>query len=433
MIYYSLKNPTETASFSKAVIKGIAPDRGLYFPKEIPQLEKEFIDSLPTLPLHEMATAVVLPFVEEEMSRADLYTIIQKTFDFDFPIVPITDQIGSLELFHGPTLAFKDVGARFMAQCLGYFNQQEKQQNTTVLVATSGDTGGAVANGFFGVNGIDVVILYPKGKVSQVQEKQLTTLGQNITALEVDGVFDDCQTMVKTAFLDQDITKYRQLTSANSINVARWLPQMLYYFIAYQTHRKNSDQPLVCAVPSGNFGNICAGMMGQQMGLPIDHFIACTNVNDVVPRYLSNQVYAPKPTVPTISNAMDVGDPSNFVRIQKIYGNDFSRLQQHLTGYRFTDEETCDAMQKIFDETSGYIADPHGAIGYLGLKAYLENRPEKKGIFLETAHPIKFPETVEKTLGQKIPIPSRLQDLMQREKKSISIKDYTDLKDFLLR
>lgn len=433
MIYYSLKNPTETASFSKAVIKGIAPDRGLYFPQEIPKLEKEFIDSLPTLPIHEMATEVMLPFVNQEMSRADLYTIIQKTFDFDFPIVPITEQIGSFELFHGPTLAFKDVGARFMAQCLGYFNQKEKQQKTTVLVATSGDTGGAVANGFLGVDGIDVVILYPKGKVSPVQEKQLTTLGQNITALEVDGVFDDCQTMVKTAFLDQDITKHRQLTSANSINVARWLPQMLYYFIAYQTHRKNSDQPLVCAVPSGNFGNICAGMMGQQMGLPIDHFIACTNVNDVVPRYLSNQVYAPKPTVPTISNAMDVGDPSNFVRIQKIYGNDFSRLQQHLTGYRFTDEETCTAMQEIFDETSGYIADPHGAIGYLGLKAYLENRPEKKGIFLETAHPIKFPETVEKTLGQKIPIPSRLQDLMQREKKCISIKDYSDLKDFLLR
>ena len=433
MIYYSLKNPNETASFSKAVIKGIAPDRGLYFPQEIPQLEKDFIDSLPTLPLYEMATEVMLPFVEKEISRADLYTIIQNTFVFDFPIVPITEQIGSFELFHGPTLAFKDVGARFMAQCLGYFNQKGKQQKTTVLVATSGDTGGAVANGFLGVDGIDVVILYPKGKVSPVQEKQLTTLRQNITALEVNGVFDDCQTMVKTAFLDQDITKYRQLTSANSINVARWLPQMLYYFIAYQTHRKNSDQPLVCAVPSGNFGNICAGMMGQQMGLPIDHFIACTNVNDVVPRYLSNQVYAPKPTVPTISNAMDVGDPSNFVRIQKIYGNDFSRLQQHLTGYRFTDEETCTAMQEIFDETSGYIADPHGAIGYLGLKAYLENRPEKKGIFLETAHPIKFPETVEKTLGQKIPIPSRLQDLMQREKKSISIKDYTDLKDFLLR
>lgn len=433
MIYYSLKNPNETASFSKAVIKGIAPDRGLYFPQEIPQLEKDFIDSLPTLPLYEMATEVMLPFVEKEISRADLYTIIQNTFVFDFPIVPITEQIGSFELFHGPTLAFKDVGARFMAQCLGYFNQKGKQQKTTVLVATSGDTGGAVANGFLGVDGIDVVILYPKGKVSPVQEKQLTTLRQNITALEVNGVFDDCQTMVKTAFLDQDITKYRQLTSANSINVARWLPQMLYYFIAYQTHRKNSDQPLVCAVPSGNFGNICAGMMGQQMGLPIDHFIACTNVNDVVPRYLSNQVYAPKPTVPTISNAMDVGDPSNFVRIQKIYGNDFSRLQQHLTGYRFTDEETCTAMQEIFDETSGYIADPHGAIGYLGLKAYLENRPEKKGIFLETAHPIKFPETVEKTLGQKIPIPSRLQDLMQREKKSISIKGYTDLKDFLLR
>ena len=315
MHYYSLSNPNEITSFSKAVVNGIAPDRGLYFPSEIPKLPASFFETIEQMDVHEMALTAIEAFVGDEIPRTELKRIVKTTLDFEFPVVPVDDQIGSLELFHGPTLAFKDVGARFMAQCLGYFNQQNSDQKVTVLVATSGDTGGAVANGFLGVEGIEVVILYPKGKVSEVQEQQLTTLGQNITALEVDGVFDDCQDMVKTAFLDTEITNQRKLTSANSINVARWLPQMLYYFLAYRQLKKKK-QPLVVAVPSGNFGNICAGMIAQQMGLPIDHFIAATNVNDAVPSYLESGNYQAVKTTPTISNAMDVGDPSNFVRIQ---------------------------------------------------------------------------------------------------------------------
>lgn len=430
MKYYSLSNPTIKTSFENAVVNGIAPDRGLYFPEEIPSLSTSYFEELPQLSILEMAYTAMAPFVGDEIPQAVLENILKNTLDFDFPVVPIKDNMGSLELFHGPTLAFKDVGARFMAQCLGYFNSQNAAQKVTVLVATSGDTGGAVANGFLGVEGIDVVILYPKGKVSKVQEQQLTTLGQNITALEVEGVFDDCQDMVKTAFLDQEITVKRKLTSANSINVARWLPQMLYYFIAYRqlAHRK---QPLVFSVPSGNFGNICAGMIGQNMGLPIDHFIAATNINDAVPAYLETGQYAAVKTTPTISNAMDVGDPSNFVRIQKIYGNNFTQLKDHLSGYRFTDDATREAMREIY-HTSSYITDPHGAVGYLGLKDYLEKHPGKYGVFLETAHPVKFLDTVEETLERKVPMPERIQSLLNKEKKSIGIKNYADLKSYLL-
>ncbi len=430
MKYYSLSNPTIKTSFENAVVNGIAPDRGLYFPEEIPSLSTSFFEELPQLSIPEMAYTAMAPFVGDEIPQAVLENILKNTLDFDFPVVSIKDNMGSLELFHGPTLAFKDVGARFMAQCLGYFNSKNAGQKVTVLVATSGDTGGAVANGFLGVEGIDVVILYPKGKVSKVQEQQLTTLGQNITALEVEGVFDDCQDMVKTTFLDQDITAKRKLTSANSINVARWLPQMLYYFIAYRqlAHRK---QPLVFSVPSGNFGNICAGMIGQNMGLPIDHFIAATNINDAVPAYLETGQYAAVKTTPTISNAMDVGDPSNFVRIQKIYGNNFTQLKDHLSGYRFTDNATREAMREIY-HTSSYIADPHGAVGYLGLKDYLEKHPGKYGVFLETAHPVKFLDTVEETLERKVPMPERIQSLLDKEKKSIGIKNYVDLKSYLL-
>ena len=430
MKYYSLSNPTIKTSFENAVVNGIAPDRGLYFPEEIPSLSTSFFEELPQLSIPEMAYTAMAPFVGDEIPQAVLENILKNTLDFDFPVVPIKDNMGSLELFHGPTLAFKDVGARFMAQCIGYFNSQNAAQKVTVLVATSGDTGGAVANGFLGVEGIDVVILYPKGKVSKVQEQQLTTLGQNITALEVESVFDDCQDMVKTAFLDQEITVKRKLTSANSINVARWLPQMLYYFIAYRqlAHRK---QPLVFSVPSGNFGNICAGMIGQNMGLPIDHFIAATNINDAVPAYLETGQYAAVKTTPTISNAMDVGDPSNFVRIQKIYGNNFTQLKDHLSGYRFTDDATREAMREIY-HTSSYIADPHGAVGYLGLKDYLEKHPGKYGVFLETAHPVKFLDTVEETLERKVPMPEHIQSLLDKEKKSIGIKNYADLKSYLL-
>lgn len=430
MHYYSLSNPNETTSFSKAVVNGIAPDRGLYFPSEIPKLPASFFETIEQMDVHEMALTAIEAFVGDEIPRTELKRIVKTTLDFEFPVVPVDDQIGSLELFHGPTLAFKDVGARFMAQCLGYFNQQNSDQKVTVLVATSGDTGGAVANGFLGVEGIEVVILYPKGKVSEVQEQQLTTLGQNITALEVDGVFDDCQDMVKTAFLDTEITNQRKLTSANSINVARWLPQMLYYFLAYRQLKKKK-QPLVVAVPSGNFGNICAGMIAQQMGLPIDHFIAATNVNDAVPSYLESGNYQAVKTTPTISNAMDVGDPSNFVRIQKIYGNDYKNLCQHLSGYRFTDDETRVAMKEIYTQ-SGYIADPHGAVGYLGLKEYLKNHPEKYGVFLETAHPVKFLDTVESTLQTKVELPQRIKALLKKEKQSTPISSYADLKAYLL-
>lgn len=430
MHYYSLSNPNETTNFAQAVVNGIAPDRGLYFPSEIPRLPASFFDKIEEMDVHEMALTAIQAFVGDEIPKEELERIVKTTLDFEFPVVAVEDQIGSLELFHGPTLAFKDVGARFMAQCLGYFNKQNSTQKVTVLVATSGDTGGAVANGFLGVEGIEVVILYPKGKVSKVQEQQLTTLGQNITALEVDGVFDDCQDMVKTAFLDSEITNHRTLTSANSINVARWLPQMLYYFLAYR-QLKHKNKPLVVAVPSGNFGNICAGMIAQQMGLPIDHFVAATNVNDAVPAYLESGNYQAVKTTPTISNAMDVGDPSNFVRIQKIYGNDFENLSQHLSGYRFTDEETRTAMQHIHS-SSGYVADPHGAVGYLGLKKYLENHPDKYGIFLETAHPVKFLTTVEETLGTKVELPQRIQDLLEKEKQSTPISNYEDLKRFLL-
>ena len=429
-MYYSLSNPSLTATFAEAVVQGIAPDRGLYFPQNITPLPASFFDQIDTMPIHDMAFTVMQPFVADSISATALKEIIAETLDFDFPIVPITDNMASLELFQGPTLAFKDVGARFMARCLGHLNQKKSAQKVTVLVATSGDTGGAVANGFLGVKGIEVVILYPKGKVSEVQEKQLTTLGQNITALEVDGVFDDCQDMVKTAFLDTEITAKRKLTSANSINVARWLPQMLYYFIAYRA-LKGKHKKLVVSVPSGNFGNICAGMMGKKLGLPIDHFIASTNVNATVPRYMDTESYSPQPTVPTISNAMDVSDPSNFVRIQKIYNTSFPDLANDLTAYSFDDEQTKLGLKEIYS-TSHYVADPHGAVGYLGLKKYLENHKDAYGLFLETAHPIKFLDTVTETLGVDVAVPERIQSLFSKTKKSIPIASYAALKSYLI-
>ena len=429
-MYYSLSNPSLTATFAEAVVQGIAPDRGLYFPQNITPLPASFFDQIDTMPIHDMAFTVMQPFVADSISATALKEIIAETLDFDFPIVPITDNMASLELFQGPTLAFKDVGARFMARCLGYLNQKNSAQKVTVLVATSGDTGGAVANGFLGVKGIEVVILYPKGKVSEVQEKQLTTLGQNITALEVDGVFDDCQDMVKTAFLDAEITAKRKLTSANSINVARWLPQMLYYFIAYRA-LKGKHKKLVVSVPSGNFGNICAGMMGKKLGLPIDHFIASTNVNATVPRYMDTESYSPQPTVPTISNAMDVSDPSNFVRIQKIYNTSFPDLANDLTAYSFDDEQTKEGLKEIYS-SSQYVADPHGAVGYLGLKKYLENHKDAYGLFLETAHPIKFLDTVTETLGVDVAVPERIQSLFHKTKKSIPIASYAALKSYLI-
>ncbi len=430
MIYYSLNKKSTSTEFPEAVVRGIAPDRGLYFPEKIHRLPSSFFENIENMSIPEIAFNVIEPFVKGSIPEKELRNIIEETLDFDFPVVPITDQIATLELFQGPTLAFKDVGARFMARCLGYFNKKNNAQKVTVLVATSGDTGGAVANGFLGVPGIEVVILYPKGKVSKVQEQQLTTLGENITALEVNGVFDDCQDMVKTAFLDESITNNKQLTSANSINVARWLPQMFYYFIAYRTLKKQ-NKSLVFSVPSGNFGNICAGLMAREIGLPIDHFVASTNINDVVPEYLQTGIYTPKKSSPTLSNAMDVGDPSNFIRILKIFENDFDLLKETLSGYCFTDADTREALKEIH-EISGYVADPHGAVGYLGLKKHLKKHPDKYGIFLETAHPVKFLDTVEETLDLKVEIPDRLKETLSKTKNSISIKDYEDLKAFLL-
>lgn len=430
MNYYSLNKQAANTSFKDAVIKGLAPDKGLYFPESITPLPQSFFDNIDNLSHTEIAFEAIKQFVSPEIPESILKTIVEETLAFDFPVVQLNENISTLELFHGPTMAFKDVGARFMARCLGYFNQDNTNE-VTVLVATSGDTGGAVANGFLGVKGVNVVILYPSGKVSDIQEMQLTTLGQNIKALEVNGTFDDCQAMVKTAFLDETLTSKMQLTSANSINVARWLPQLFYFMFAYkQLHNKHEN--IVFSVPSGNFGNVCAGMMAQQLGLPIKHFIASNNENNVVTRYLGSEKYEPKPSVQTISNAMDVGAPSNFIRIQEIYKNNFEGLKENLSSYSFSDDETREAMLEIFNDCK-YVADPHGAVGYLGSKAYLKENPDAHCVFLETAHPTKFLDVVEEVIKEKQPLPEQIQAVMGREKVAVEISTYNDLKDFLLK
>lgn len=429
MQYYSLNKKAPNVSFKDTVIKGLAPDKGLYFPKKITPLPKDFFNQIDCFSNEEIAFEVIKQFVGDEIPEMALKKIVSETINFDFPIVKINDNIATLELFHGPTMAFKDVGARFMARCLAFFNKQENTTKVTVLVATSGDTGGAVASGFLGVKGVNVVILYPSGKVSNVQEKQLTTLGQNITALEVNGTFDDCQAMVKRAFLDEKVISNKNLTSANSINVARWLPQMFYFFFAYkQSKSKNRD--LVFSIPSGNYGNICAGMMAQQLGLPVKQFIASTNVNDIVTNYLKTGKYIPKLSKQTISNAMDVGNPSNFIRILEIYNNDISTLKKHLSSYSFTDNETREAMKEL-KQKYNYIADPHGAVGYLGLKKYL-TKSNAQGIFLETAHPVKFLDVVEPVINETIKLPTQIKEVIEKEKVSIKISKYEELKHFLL-
>ena len=430
MKYFSLHHKAPEASFKEAVIRGIAPDRGLYFPERIRPLPSSFFDSIATLSKQEIALRAITPFVAGEIPEKELEKILETVLDFDFPLVKLDENTAVLELFHGPTMAFKDVGARFMAKCLEYFNREDDQE-VTILVATSGDTGGAVANGFLGVKGVKVVILYPSGKVSDIQERQLTTLGNNITALEVQGTFDDCQHMVKTAFLDESILAKRKLTSANSINVARWLPQMFYYLFAYKAV-KHKGRKLVFSVPSGNFGNICAGMVAHRLGMPCSQFIAATNVNDTVPQFMENRVYAPKPSVATISNAMDVGDPSNFIRVRQLYDNQFPSLQKHLSSYSFNDLETRDAMKALYKKY-GYIADPHGAVGYLGLRSYQQEQQDVLGIFLETAHPIKFLDVVKDTLHLELPLPPQIRKVMNKEKVSLPVTTYVDLKEFLLK
>ena len=426
MNYYSLHHKSPKSTFKNAVVQGLAKDRGIYFPETITPLSKDFIENITEYTNQEIAFEVIKQFVGDEIPTDKLKEIIEETVSFDFPVVKIDDNIASLELFHGPTMAFKDVGAKFMAKCLEYFNQGNTEE-VTVLVATSGDTGGAVANGFLGAKGVNVVILYPSGKVSDIQEKQLTTLGQNIRALEVDGVFDDCQEMVKTAFLDEEITK--TLTSANSINVARWLPQMFYFFFTYKELQKQ-NKDIVFSVPSGNFGNICAGIMAQKLGLPVKHFVASTNINDTVPNFLKEGKYTPKPSKATISNAMDVGNPSNFIRIQELFNNDLETLKNSFSSYSFTDDETRETMKEIY-KNSGYVADPHGAVGYLGLKKY-GLKENEIGVFLETAHPVKFLDVVEETLPVKVEIPSQIKKVINNKKVAQKIATYQGLKDFLL-
>jgi len=429
MNYYSLTNKQHRVGFREAVLQSIAPDGGLYFPEQITPLPASFFKALHNTDNLNIAYMALAPFIGDAIPENELRQIIDETFSFDFPVVPIEKNIYTLELFHGPTLAFKDVGARFMSRCLAYFNR-ENNQKTTVLVATSGDTGGAVANGFLGVKNVDVVVLYPSEKVSPIQEAQLTTLGQNISALEVQGSFDDCQAMVKKAFQDSDL-KTKNLTSANSINVARWLPQMCYFFFAYKV-LQDTGKPLYVSCPSGNFGNIGAGMLAKKLGLPIAHFIAATNANDTVPRYLNNGIYQPKTTISTVSNAMDVSDPSNFIRIQELYARDREQLKKDFSSYTFSDAETRMAMESVFQKVQ-YIMDPHGAVGYLGLQKKLAEQPDATGLFLETAHPVKFLDTVQSYLNHGLLIPASLQQMMDKPKQSIPIRNYEALKDYLRR
>ena len=423
MYYRSLKGKSKKVNFETAVKNGLAKDGGLYFPENVKPLDSNFIKNIGNYSNFEIGYKVIKQFIGDSINKNDLKEILSKTIDFNFPVVKLEKNIYSLELFHGPTLAFKDVGARFMANCLGYFNKNKSKLNT-VLVATSGDTGAAVANGFYKVEGTNVVILYPKNKVSEIQERQLTTNKNNITALRVNGSFDDCQKIVKKAFIDKELNKKFNLTSANSINVARWLPQSLYYFFAYKELQKEN---LVFSVPSGNFGNICAGLIAEKLGLPIKHFIASTNINDTIPRYFKSQVFDPKPTIQTVSNAMDVSSPSNFVRIQEMFKN-FKNLSKIMSSYSFDDIETLKMVKNVYKDKN-YVLDPHGAVGYLGLKKYLSINPEKIGIFLETAHPIKFSKDVEEVIKIKLDIPEEINKILLKEKKYIDIDDYSDFKE----
>ncbi len=427
MKYYSTKGKASLASFQEAVFQGLPSDNGLFMPEDIPSLPSSFFERLPELSLPEIGFEILQYFVGAEIPPKDLHSILEETLSFEIPLVQVSEEIYALELFHGPTFAFKDVGARFLARTLSYFGRQSSQ-NMTVLVATSGDTGSAVAQGFFDVPNIDVVILYPSGKISRFQEQQMTTLGKNITALEIDGTFDDCQRMVKQAFLDDELSSQKALTSANSINIARLLPQSIYYFHALAQLPEDHQQELVVSVPSGNYGNLSAGLIAQKMGLPVSHFLACSNANSTIPEYLETAEYKARPSVQTLSNAMDVGDPSNFARMLDLFAHDHEKMSEAISGFTYTDEETRNAIKAAYTETN-YILDPHGAIGYLGLKEYL-NDNNATGIFLETAHPYKFKETVEPEVGMKLEPVLEFQD---KEKKSIPLPNtFESLKDFLL-
>ncbi len=445
MKYYSTNNQAPIADLHKAVVKGLAEDRGLYMPERINKLPKEFFDNIEKMSFQEIAYTVASAFFGEDVDPDALHDIVYDTLSFDCPVVQLKDRsaegrlqgknIYTLELFHGPTLAFKDVGARFMARLLGYFtsdSRQTSQASINVLVATSGDTGSAVANGFLGVDGIHVYVLYPKGKVSPIQECQFTTLGKNITAIEVDGVFDDCQSLVKNAFMDAELNQHMKLTSANSINVARFLPQAFYYFNAYARMKEQGKADnLVMCVPSGNFGNICAALFGHQMGLPIKRFIAANNANDIFYKYLQTGKYEPKPSKQTLANAMDVGDPSNFARIYDLYGKSHEKITSLISGATYNDDQIRQTMRECYEDTK-YILDPHGACGFQALVDGLN--PDETGVFCETAHPAKFKEKVDEILGIDVVIPERLQNFMKGQKQSVPMsKDFADFKQYLMK
>ena len=432
MIYYSTNKKASVATLEKAVVKGLAEDRGLYMPEQIRQLPNEFFDNIQDMSFQELSYQVADAFFGEDVDAESLKRIVYDTLSFDCPVERVTDNIYSLELFHGPTLAFKDVGARFMARLLQYFIKKEGETNeVNVLVATSGDTGSAVANGFLGVEGIHVYVLYPKGKVSPIQECQFTTLGKNITAIEVDGVFDDCQALVKSAFMDEELNNHMKLTSANSINVARFLPQSFYYFNAYARMKAlGLADNLVMCVPSGNFGNICSALFGRKMGLPVKRFIAANNANDIFYNYLQTGKYEPKASIQTLANAMDVGDPSNFARIYDLHNGNHEAITEYISGATYKDEQIRTTMQQCYNET-GYTLDPHGACGYQALKDLLKDG--EVGVFCETAHPAKFKEKVDEIIGIDVEIPERLADFMKGTKQSVPLgKDFAGFKKFLM-
>lgn len=431
MRYYSTNNRSKYVSLHDAVVNGLAEDRGVYMPEKINRLPEEFFNNIDKMSFQEISFEVAKAFFSDDVDEKSLKDIVYDTLSFDCPVKKVCDDIWTLELFHGPTLAFKDVGARFMARLLEYFIRQEAHQTVNVLVATSGDTGSAVANGFLGVDGIHVYVLYPKGKVSKIQECQFTTLGKNITAIEIDGVFDDCQSLVKSAFMDKDLYKHMKLTSANSINVARFLPQAFYYFNAYARMKANGlAENLVMCVPSGNFGNITAGLFAREMGLPIRRFIAANNANNIFYNYLKTGVYEPKPSVQTIANAMDVGDPSNFARIYDLYNGSHDKISSIISGATYTDDEIKAAVKQCYKD-NGYILDPHGACGYQALKDNLKKG--ETGVFCETAHPAKFKDTIEKIIDTEIEIPQRLSDFMKGKKQAVELSNkFDDFKTFLL-
>jgi len=431
MIFYSTKNASLKASLEEAVFRSLPSDNGLYMPESIPKVSQEFLDTIENKSFKEIAVEITNTLLGDDIPREDIEKLIETAYDFDAPVLKITPNDYVLELFHGPSMAFKDFGARFMAALMSYF-LVKSQKKIQILVATSGDTGGAVAQGFFKVPGISVTILYPSGKVSEIQEKQLTTLGNNVTALEIDGTFDDCQKLVKEAFLDSELTEKFNLASANSINIARLIPQSFYFFAAY-ARLKKLGKPLVFSVPSGNFGNLSAGLLAYRMGLPVERFIASTNLNNSVPRYLEEGTFEPHPSIETISNAMDVGNPSNFVRMTRFFGDDWKLVKEKIAGYFFNDEQTQESMREVFGNTD-YVLCPHTAIAYRGLEEYRKNSEgDFTGVFLSTAHPAKFIDLVEETLEKQIEIPERLKLLLSIEKTSIKMKpSYLEFKSFLL-